>query len=351
MMQTITLSSKLCAKGPCSAVMEKPYTVFHNGDNTPLITAAARDDLWSLSRLIYLGADVNQAASTGYGHTALIKAARLGHKRCVDYLLESGADPEKRDHEGRTALMHSASKGHLICTGALLKAGADVNSRDVNGCTVLMHAMYNESHHAVVVMLLEAGADVNGTNHDGYTTLYYASWKGFHSYLPLLISKGADVNKACCGNQTALMMASFQGNLNCAKLLVIAGADVNAVSKYGENALTLASVKANSKCVKFLLKCGSRLGFTGYFTPSSFGKRLKEILQAAGSGVVLKNTLRNNNHISLGILCRDRIRKHLVDTHSGLNLFCTVPRLGLPLLVQRHLLLCVDLDDDDNDGD
>ena len=62
-------------------------TCDRNG-NTPLIRAAANGDLLSLINVVNAAADVNLSSFPKYGHTALIKAARLGHKACLDFLLK-----------------------------------------------------------------------------------------------------------------------------------------------------------------------------------------------------------------------------------------------------------------------
>ena len=314
--------------------------------NTPLITAAVNGDLKRLIHLVDIGADVNLSSFTKFEHTALIKAARLGHNACLEILLKSGAEVDKMDREGMTALMHSVSKGHHDCTDILITAGADVNRKEITGTTTLMRALFNKNFNDVA-LLLRAGADVDAVNRDGYTALYFTAWKGSLEYVKLLITHGSDVNKICCGNQTALMMASFQGHLDCIKVLVQSGADVNFPSKYQENTLTLASVKGHLGCMKFLLKSGSKLRNLEYFPfprflPSPSTDKLIELLHAAG----VKTLKEKQGSISLKDLCRMKIRSHLLRIHSDMNLFCMVPQIGLPSPLQRYLLLYVTLDDD-----
>ena len=52
--------------------------------------------------------------------------------------------------------------------------------------------------------------------------------------------------------------------------------------------------------------------------------------------------------LTLHNLCRESIRKHLQNVDPYGNLFCRIPRLGLPSLLVKYLLYNLSLDDDDN---
>ena len=45
-----------------------------------------------------------------FGSTALIVAAREGHKEVVQLLIEAGANREAQDRHGRTALYHARER-------------------------------------------------------------------------------------------------------------------------------------------------------------------------------------------------------------------------------------------------
>lgn len=134
---------------------------------TPLMRAAARNDLQAVESLLAQGANVN--GSSGDGYTALIYAAYYGNSETVEYLLDHGADANARDKNGLTALIEAAKQnldaGDVIASyvgtvKALLKKGADVNARDKDGLTALAYAeKYGLRNKAEIVRLLkEAGA-------------------------------------------------------------------------------------------------------------------------------------------------------------------------------------------------
>ena len=60
----------------------------------------------------------------------LIKASIEGHDKCVDTLIQGGADVDVQSKRGYTALMEAAKYGHEKCVGILIQAGADVNVQE-----------------------------------------------------------------------------------------------------------------------------------------------------------------------------------------------------------------------------
>ena len=89
----------------------------------------------------------------------LIIAAKNGHIKIVEIMLQRGADVNVRDKEqGTTPLIAAAQQGHKEIVDILLKSGADVNARDTSGKTALSEATRNE-HAEIVKLLKERGAN------------------------------------------------------------------------------------------------------------------------------------------------------------------------------------------------
>ncbi|MBL7189342.1 MAG: ankyrin repeat domain-containing protein [Phycisphaerae bacterium] len=147
----------------------------------------------------------------------------------VSTLVEKGISVESLDDSSfQTALHRAARVGHTKVTQLLLDEGAKVNAIDWGCCTPLHYAIeggYNE----IVALLLEHGADVNLKNNTGQTPLDIALSKGNKEIIKLLLDKGAKI--------TSLHQAVQLGDLAIAKALFKQGAGVNVKDKQGRTVL------------------------------------------------------------------------------------------------------------------
>lgn len=202
------------------------------------------------------------------GMSGLHLAAWFGLTRIILGFLRNGYDPDIKDSGKRTPLSYAARNGHEKTVQMLLNRGADIHAkgdgpggRGGDHCyfysdqTALMYAARN-GEAAVVRLLLFSGADVNtkgysdrdGDDHThGQTALMYAVRNGHGAVVRILLSHGADVNvgERCHNgdgidfyeykNRTALMYAAMKGHEKIVELLVIGGADVNAEEEGGSN--------------------------------------------------------------------------------------------------------------------
>lgn len=64
-------------------------------------------------------------------------AAAAGQVETVQFLLDSGADINKKDNMRWSALHHAVTSGGANVTKLLIDNGADVNSKTINDATVL----------------------------------------------------------------------------------------------------------------------------------------------------------------------------------------------------------------------
>ncbi|MEZ0261321.1 MAG: ankyrin repeat domain-containing protein [Alphaproteobacteria bacterium] len=137
-------------------------------EDTPLHAAAGQGHIAVMKELLKAGADINktieenwtpvlQAAMDGqgdairflaaqgakldeketfFGHTALHKAARLGHVDSVAVLIEKGADRTIKDRHGKRALDEICAQKHLPepdmtrCKDAIAKLFSDADAAD-----------------------------------------------------------------------------------------------------------------------------------------------------------------------------------------------------------------------------
>ena len=108
-------------------------------------------DLSMLKLLIDAGAKVNDVS--GGGTWPLLDACEAGNPQAVEYLLQSGADPNLTS-TGLTALFPAVGSDNIDCVRLLLEAGADVNATDCDGWTCLFHLQSD----ALAQLLLDHGA-------------------------------------------------------------------------------------------------------------------------------------------------------------------------------------------------
>ena len=211
-------------------------------------------DVERVRRLIGAGGDVNYAPP--FDEPTLHRAVRLGSADVVHVLLEAKANTEVRlaeskepEDTGMTALMEAARRGHRPVIQLLLDARAKVSAATDQGRTALMFAAANGNVEAIR-MLLRAGADVNAqTKRDadwsgGRTALFDAIKGGHPKAIQALLDARADVNHRMTGRGyagfTPLMLAARNGNAPLTDLLLKAGADPKAKNDAGLTAADLA---------------------------------------------------------------------------------------------------------------
>ena len=191
--------------------------------------------------------DLDQQAAADAAAPPLVAAAKRGDLPTVTSLLAKGENVNQRDGNGQTALMVASSGGHVELVQTLLAKGADVNAKTTK----------------TIIRSMSLGANFSGSaeiDSAGSAALMFASKHGHTPVVEALLAKGADVNSKDEGGYTALIMASLD-QLAVVKLLLAKGADVNAVAKNGTTALTLASKNASPDSASIravLIKAGAR---------------------------------------------------------------------------------------------
>jgi ankyrin repeat protein len=179
---------------------------------TPLMNAAARNDLARVRDLLAHGADVKQ--KTDVGETALYEAiARydpsINNLPTVDALLKSGADPNEREICDASALSISLTREHAnpAVTLRLLEAGAVVPHDCGEGDSLLSLATQDSSLE-VMRALIDRRAPVN-CEYRGASALYWAAINGQVDRVTLLLQNGADPTTAKCANSGPGVKANF----------------------------------------------------------------------------------------------------------------------------------------------
>ena len=185
----------------------------------------------------------------------------------LEQALSNGAQVDARDEYGATALMEAARFGHKCAVQMLLRHGASIRARAPNGRTVLMAAILTEVNEPVISELLSAGADVNAVDDDGETALMMiSSFAGpkHMRVLKRLIRAGARVNAVSNDWKSALMYAAENSSEQAVTILIKNGADVNARDANGLNAIAYArqdpdyTEDDDREIIDLLVKAGAR---------------------------------------------------------------------------------------------
>ena len=235
-------------------------------------------------------------------------ADRFNHARHLERPCEK-CYPEEDVKDGLTPLMRAAVRGHDKCADILTQAGANVNKI-----------------HTVSWFY-------------DFSALIYAANGGHEKCVRSLIQAGADVNYSHKTNRylTPLLTAAYSGNYTCMQLLLKAGARVN--RKYPPHYKVMPFVYRNRnrrlKCAMLLFAAGQLLEPVGTCDPFRSATQL-EVYE------YLKQT---EDRLSLKHICRETIRKHLINIDPYTNLFDRIPKIGLPRVLADFLLYGISLEE------
>lgn len=200
---------------------------------TPLMRAAARNDVVAVDVLVDGGADVDLRA--GEGLTALHVGSRADAPEAVAELVSLGAAVESTSDNGMAALHHAAAAGSVSVIEALAAGGVDVDQRseavvqghghprDV-GPSALAIAV-RAGHLEAAEVLIRAGADVDAQSQRGITPLLTAVFGDADpSMVELLLTAGADrsISVGCvagCASESEMDAIAWAEELDRRQLL------------------------------------------------------------------------------------------------------------------------------------
>ena len=170
--------------------------------------------MWAgmLAALLIVGA-LGQAPDATLG-----KAARQGDLARLKSLLDSGADPNRRDANGRTALVEAVAGGQAAAARALLAAGAHPNLTSSGGRTPLIEAAIG-GHVEIARLLIAAGADVNLAERGAGSALEAAEREGYTEMAALLRRSGARTSGRSVGDKVCVR--PWKGDGYCGVVLSI----------------------------------------------------------------------------------------------------------------------------------
>ena len=160
--------------------------------------------------------DVN--ATTKFGATALILAAKVGHQKAVKLLLKNSADPNIKYRGNQNALLFAAGNGHYECLQALLGYGVQIDQQNSQKVTPLMRAV-QQGHNPCVVLLIDNGADMDKRDSIGRSAIHFAVEFNNPKALEILLNAGAHGELETKGGSTPLAYAERFQNTKCEDML------------------------------------------------------------------------------------------------------------------------------------
>ncbi|KAM7396057.1 hypothetical protein PAMA_007368 [Pampus argenteus] len=194
---------------------------------------------------------------TERGETALLVAVSRDHLRCVQVLLDHGADADINNHDNETPLYKACERSNAALVAVLLNHGVLVNASCNQGWTAL-HEAVCRNNTEVCEMLLKAGAKHTQNNMYGITAMFTAAQSGQLATLRLLLKHGADINTQASDGATALYEATKNGHEEVVELLLSQKADANKPGKTGLLPLHIAAQRGSDTIVSMLIPATSK---------------------------------------------------------------------------------------------
>lgn len=220
---------------------------------TPLVMAAALDDVEEAERQLEGGADPQVRSSEG--QPVLAVACSAGSLGVAKLLMDAGADVNAATSLGSGREMplvcETAAQDRPEVLALLLAAGANVEAQGPSGLTALHLACYL-GNTRTAEQLIDAGANVEARQAEGYTPLMMAANAQQEEAVELLLRKGADANAEDNDQSTPIMFAAQHGHSGIVRALLAAGADVQRRGKHGLSAFDFSEQNGHAE-VKELL--------------------------------------------------------------------------------------------------
>ena len=114
-------------------------------------SAVSRNDPEALKNILMSGTvNINQLNSSGV--TALHEAAFEGKLKCVEALVQCGADVNSLDREGWTPLHAAVCGGKRKCAASLVARGANMRARNNDGLTPFAIAMQQRDSEMMKIL-------------------------------------------------------------------------------------------------------------------------------------------------------------------------------------------------------
>ena len=183
--------------------------------------------------------DVDIDATGSHGNTVLHYASYKGNSSLVSFLLQRGANPNKKGNGGRTPLHYAAENGDTKTLALLRRYGGNVHAQKHLFKENVFHTAVMHNNIAAVKFLLKRDRTLLESVDSGQqTALNMAADRGYLDMVRLLIAAKAKLKG---GNDfTPLHNAVFMGHVEIVRFLLHKGARLKCRTNAGETPLDIA---------------------------------------------------------------------------------------------------------------
>lgn len=202
------------------ALVQNLYTSFKPakpGYLTPLAGAATHHQLAAVQLLLSCGAQIDPSIRQS-SSSPLHQACKVDDVETVTYLLEAGAEINRRNCFNVTPLMYAVKYGSWGLVDLLLSYSPELAARDFIQTTVVHWAVWRRDA-AVMRSLLQAGANADSKMADRSRPLHLAASCGYEEVINVLLECGAEPRKKDGEGRRAVELARTNGFEALAKRL------------------------------------------------------------------------------------------------------------------------------------
>lgn len=259
------------------------------------ISAEEAKELARVQKIVQDSPDLLNAVDENE-HAPIVRACLAGWIQVTTFLLDHGVNIDGKD--GAWVPLHGAARGgHKRLVELLLERGADVNATARGGGWTALHSASNHNRVEVARVLLEHGAKPNVVAHDARrfdapeaTPLLLAIEKQEKEMVALLLEKGADASLANPDtHKTPLVSALWENQKDVFKLLLDHQAQVDQPAAAGVTPLIFSAKSYRDEAMKALLARKARVdladetGATALHYAAATAEPLVQVLLAAGA--------------------------------------------------------------------
>ena len=215
------------------------------------------NDLKCVERLLDEGADIEERWENF--ETPLFGAVRATRLEVARLLVKRGADVNATNDAGERPLHAIWKKSPIV--ELLIENGAEIDALDKHSSSALMTAL-NYGKLKTAEWLIEEGASLEVKAKDGWTMLHATARSGSKKIFDAIDEKTAGsklIDSKTKQEETVLHAAALSNSARLTEELIQRGFGVNATTIHGQTPLHLAALRDRKKTVRALVRNGAEV--------------------------------------------------------------------------------------------